>query len=51
VAAAEWGRFTVVDAAQDEAAVWVDVRSAAARLVGIGEALNEPERPIVRMQG
>ena len=51
VAAGEPGRFTVVDAAQDEAAVWVDVRSAAARLVGIGEALNEPERPIVRMQG
>jgi dTMP kinase len=51
LAAAEPGRVSVVDATQDEPAVWDDVRSAAARLTGLAEAPNEPDRSIVRMQG
>jgi dTMP kinase len=51
LAAAEPGRFAVVDAAAPEDEVWSAVRRAVGRLgVGVG-APNEPERPIVRIQG
>ena len=49
LAAAEAGRFAVVDAAISEEAVWSAVRLAVGRLVGPSDAPNEPDRPVVRI--
>jgi dTMP kinase len=51
LAAAEPERFAVVDATAPEAAVWADIRRTVARLAGVPEAPNEPERPVVRISG
>ena len=51
LAAAESGRFAVVDAAASEDAVWSAVPLAVGRLVGPFDAPNEPERPVVRIPG
>jgi dTMP kinase len=51
LAAAETGRFTVVDAASSADDVWSGVRRAAERLVVPTSAMNEPERHIVRIEG
>ena len=51
LAAAEPGRFAVVDAAAPTAAVWSAVQVAVGRLVGVSDAPNEPQRPVVRIQG
>lgn len=51
LAAAEAGRFAVVDAAASGEAVWSAVRLAVGRRVGPSDAPNEPERPIVRIPG
>ena len=49
LAAAEAGRFAVVDAATSEEAAWSAVRVAVGRLVGPSDAPNEPDRPVVRI--
>ena len=51
LAAAEPGRFAVIDATAPESAVWSAVRAAVAGLVGAGAGPNEPQRPVVRIQG
>jgi dTMP kinase len=51
LAAAEPGRFAVVDAGASEEAVWSAVQAAVGRLVAVSNAPNEPERPVVRIQG
>jgi dTMP kinase len=51
LAAAEAGRFAVVDAATSEEAVWSAVGVAVEQLVGPSDAPNEPERPVVRIPG
>jgi dTMP kinase len=51
LAAAEPGRFAVVDAAAAEAAVWSAVQAAVDRLVGRSGAPDEPQHPVVRIQG
>jgi dTMP kinase len=50
LAAAEPERFAVVDAAAPEEAVWSAIQAAVGRLVGPSDALNEPDRPVVRIQ-
>jgi dTMP kinase len=51
LAAAEPGRFAVVDAATSEEAAWSAVRVAVEQLVGPSDAPNEPDRPVVRIPG
>jgi dTMP kinase len=51
LAAAEAGRFAVVDAETSEEAVWSAVRFAVGRLVEPSDAPNEPERPGLRIPG
>jgi dTMP kinase len=51
LAAAELGRFAVVDAAASEEAVWSAVRLAVGRLLGPSDTPNEPDRPAVRIPG
>jgi dTMP kinase len=51
LAAAEPGRFAVVDAAAAEEAVWRQVQTAVGDLVGLPAEANEPQRPVVRIQG
>ena len=51
LAAAEPGRFAVVDAAAPTAAVWSAVQVAVGRLLDVSDAPNEPQRPVVRIQG
>ena len=51
LAAAEPVRFAVVDSSAPEDAVWSAVRQAVETLTGVAAAGNEPDRPIVRIQG
>jgi thymidylate kinase len=51
LAAAELGRFAVVEAVASEEAVWSAVRLAVGRLLGPSDAPNEPDRPAVRIPG
>jgi dTMP kinase len=51
LAAAEPERFAVVDAAASAGEVWTGVEAAVGRLVGVTASPNEPERPVVRIQG
>jgi dTMP kinase len=51
LAAAEPGRFAVVDAAGPEEEVWSAIEAAVGRLVGPPDAPSEPDRPVVRIQG
>jgi dTMP kinase len=51
LADAEPERFAVVDATAPESAVWSAVQVAVGSLVGMSEAPNEPQRPVVRIQG
>jgi dTMP kinase len=50
LAAAEPGRFAVLDAAAPEESVWSAIQAAVGRLVGPSDAPNEPDRPVVRIQ-
>jgi dTMP kinase len=51
LAAAEPARFAVVDATAPVSAAWSAVRAAVAALVGVSAGPNEPQRPVVRIQG
>ena len=51
LSAAEPERFAVIDASAREDAVWSAVRQAVGTLTGVAAAANEPDRPIVRIQG
>lgn len=51
LAAAEPGRFAVVDAARPEEPVWSAIEVAVGRVVGPPDAPSEPDRPVVRIQG
>jgi len=51
LADAEPERFAVVDATAPESAVWSAVQVAVGSIVGMSEAPNEPQRPVVRIQG
>jgi dTMP kinase len=51
LAAAEPGRFAIVDAATSEEVVWSAVQEAVGGLVGLSNVTNEPDRPVVRIQG